>query len=205
MFRLPDGYKIRTEPVPFLDVPQPMTWQPDVIPFAAEVARDYGLDTIIDIGCGGARQLSKVAGEFRCIGVDLPEALELIDDDRIEQVPFDLASRRKTPDAIKVPGVVVCCDVIEHLAKPNVLGRRLVELAEACGPVVISTPDRIRTRGADDLGPPLNPAHAMEWALDEFVDLLTDWGLLPLDVRRTRSNDKSSAENTILVLCTSGA
>lgn len=204
-YRLPDGYEVRTDPVPFIDTPQAMTWQPDVVAFAAEVARDYGADTLIDIGCGAARQLSEMAGEFRCIGLDLPEVLALIDDERIEQVPFDLASRRKTPAAVKVPGVVICSDVVEHFAKPEVLGRRLVELAEACGPVVISTPDRIRTRGATDLGPPLNPAHSMEWALGEFVDLLADWGLRPVDATWTRSHDRSNAKNTVMVLCESVA
>lgn len=200
-YHLPDSYQIRPDPAPFLDLAQNVTWQPDVIPYAAAVARRWGADTLIDIGCGAARGLSDFAGEFRCIGLDLPEVLSLVDDDRIEQVPFDLASRRKTPAAVKVPGVVICSDVVEHLAQPDVLGRRLVELAAACGPVVISTPDRVRTRGPEHLGPPLNPSHAMEWARSEFVALLDDWGLVVIDETWTRSHSQSDAENTVLVLC----
>lgn len=65
--------------------------------------------------------------------------------------------------------LVVCADVIEHVADPDALMRFIARVAK--DRVVISTPDRDlvyagRTRYR--FGPPANPAHVREWNMDEF-------------------------------------
>lgn len=73
--------------------------------------------------------------------------------------------------------VVVCADVIEHLADPRPLLGLLADCRHRGALVITSTPDRVRVRGADHKGPPTNPSHVREWALDEYVALLADHDL----------------------------
>jgi hypothetical protein len=71
--------------------------------------------------------------------------------------------------------------VIEHLVDPRPLARALAALVGRAAAVVISTPERVLTRGAADRGPPANQCHVREWALDEFADFLGRCGFRALD------------------------
>lgn len=198
MWRLPEGY-VEQAPVPFLDVEQDVEWQPDVLPYAVDLAGPAGVDTIVDLGCGFARKLLSVPDRFRRVGVDLPEVLDHVRHlGGVEWIDADLA--QPLPGSVPVAGaLVVCSDVLEHLADPAPLLRTFAEVAQVAAAVVISTPDRERTWGPHHLGPSPNTAHAREWAAVELVALLEDYGCVVADQRWTRSSSGSPAENTILI------
>jgi SAM-dependent methyltransferase len=201
---LPTGYRRNLHPVDF-DDHAPVTgtcagweWQPDVYPYAIDRARDLGATTLIDIGCGAARKLIPFADEFELVGIDRPEIVAQIDApgmwlthdlDSLDPLPCDTAG-----------AVLICSDVIEHLLHPDHLVCTLARaMADGAALLVLSTPDRIRTRGGRHLGPSPNRGHVQEWSLRELVAFLADEGLNVTHADHTRSNDHQDALATCLV------
>ena len=144
------------------------------------------------------------AGERR-VGVgmvalaDAPAAAARID--QIDAPGEWLAIDLETTETLPVPAgsVVVCSDVIEHLIHPERLVRLLGSCLDDAALVVISTPDRIRTRGGRHFGPSPNRGHVQEWSLRELVAFLTAEGLNVRHADHTRSNDHQDALATCLV------
>lgn len=199
---LPRTYRRNLHPVDF-DDHAPVTgtcagweWQPDVYPYAAQRAREVESTTIVDVGCGAGRKLIPLADEFHIIGIDRPEIIDQIDAPG-EWLAIDL----ETTETLPVPAgsVVVCSDVIEHLIHPEHLVRLLNASLDTAALVVISTPDRIRTRGARHVGPSPNRGHVQEWSLRELVAFLTSEDLNVVNAEHTRSNDHQDALATCLV------
>ena len=79
-FGLPAAYQQRLQPDYFADAADDgITWQPDVYPHAAGLARDLGRDVIIDIGCGRAGKLALLQHDqplWHYIGVDYGPNIE---------------------------------------------------------------------------------------------------------------------------------
>lgn len=204
---LPAGYVSRVPPEYFDDVARAdaeIVHQPDVYAAAAHLARATGATHIVDVGCGAAEKLLPLAPEFRLIGVDFgtnfehcrighPEHTWLRWD--IERTPLP-----HIPGSVLERSVVVCADVIEHLVDPSGLIVGLDVLAAQAQAVLVSTPDRILVRGAEDPGPPANTAHVREWSLDELVTLLAAGGLDPAFAGHTINNDRDRLKRTSLVI-----
>jgi hypothetical protein len=66
--------------------------------------------------------------------------------------------------------------------------------------VLLSTPERTHTWGADHAGPPPNTCHVREWTIDELGALLEREGFDFGDVELTRSNNAESRLATTLAL-----
>ena len=66
--------------------------------------------------------------------------------------------------------------------------------------VLLSTPERARTWGADHDGPPPNTCHVREWTLEELGALLEREGFAWGDLELTRSNDAESRLATSFAL-----
>ena len=96
--------------------------------------------------------------------------------------------------------MLVCADVIEHLVDPTGLLLALRALLEHAPVALLSTPERVLVRGADDQGPPANVAHVREWALDELVALSTAAGLPPTFAGLTVNNDRDLEKKTSLLV-----
>lgn len=204
---LPIGYQHRCEPEYFVDslvVTDGVTWQPDVYAHAAQLARELGCTTIIDVGCGQARKLTALSPEFRIIGIDygtnIQHCREMYpigtwletDLERYELLPI--------PDAVVEKAVVVCSDVIEHLVDPRPLLSTLQDLLHFAPAAIITSPDRVRTHGVQHLGPPPNPAHTREWTAEELATLCRRAGLTVGSVLHTRSNDAVPDLSTLLLV-----
>ena len=192
-FGLPAKYRRNLTPVPF-DDHAPVTgqcagweWQPDVYPHAADRATDLGRTTIIDVGCGAGRKLATLADRFDVTGVDLPGIV-----DRIDLPGRWVAADFDTDGSLPVtgPALWVCSDVIEHLTHPDRLLRHLLDrIGEHGDHLIISTPDRDRSRWTRRNGPPLNRGHVQEWTLGELGAWLHALGFTIEAQGHTRSND----------------
>jgi glycosyltransferase involved in cell wall biosynthesis/SAM-dependent methyltransferase len=155
--------------------------QVPVYRWAAQLARDPRHHPVVDIGCGSGRKLVRHVGAVtdQHVGVDQPSGIALARSHAPDSrwVEGDLDDDR-TWDQVRSlgPGLVICSDVIEHVADPRALLSRLRDLA-AGAPILLSTPDRSRLEGVDPLGPPRNPAHVREWTPDELELLCESVGL----------------------------
>lgn len=199
-----EGYRINSVPAYWDDAVDlhGATWQPDVYRDAAAVAARLGCRRIVDVGCGTAGKLAALHPHFEIVGIDFGSNLEVCR----QRYPFGmwLEHDLESGDPLPVSGdlletsVVVCADVIEHLVRPELLLRILRVTLDRAGAVLLSTPDRKLTRGADHMGPPPKPHHVREWALDELAAFLEAEGFEHGDVGLTRSNDLEPGRNTIL-------
>lgn len=206
---LPAAYQQRLQPVYFADTADDgITWQPDVYPHAAALARDRGRDVIIDIGCGHAAKLALLQHDqpqWHYIGVDYGPNIEWCWANHAfgDWIEADL----ETCTALAIPiaqlsrAVIVCSDVLEHLVRPDVAIRMMLALAATgdSAPVVLSTPARERRAGATYLGQPRNPAHVREWTNSEFQSFVRASGFAIHDAHLTRSDNQSNGLTTQLV------
>jgi SAM-dependent methyltransferase len=78
--------------------------------------------------------------------------------------------------------VIVCADVIEHLAHPERLLRYAAALLADGGRLIVSTPERDVMHGRDVLVSP-NPEHVREWNRAELGAFMRACGLRVLDLR----------------------
>jgi len=124
--------------------------------------------------------LAKLHPRYKIIGIDYGVNLAVCR----EKYPFGrwIECDLDRPAAISVDSeilrkaVIVCSDVVEHLVNPEFLLGNLAVLMHTAPACLISTPERDLTRGAQDNGPPANPAHIREWNSKEFKVLLDYFG-----------------------------
>lgn len=204
-----NGYRSRKEVEYFIDeTDDTVTWQPDVYPYAATRAKEFGRDVVIDIGCGRAGKLASLAygyPDWTFIGVDFGDNFVWCRDNHPfgEWIEVDLESAERLPiDASLVRrSIVICSDVVEHLLDPApVLSLVHGLLVEGGAVAVLSTPARECRSGYSAPGPPRNPSHVREWASDEFQALLTASGFEIRYAGLTRSDDASNGLSTQLLL-----
>ena len=201
-YALPDGYVARAKPEYFDDTSVDIIWQPDVYECAAEVARRLEVKTIVDLGCGAGTKLTALLDEFSVIGVDYGPNIERCRKahSRGEWIEHDFDST--PPLNLDKPrgALLICADVLEHLAYPERLLMTIRKaLDEGAIAAILSTPDRALYYGTSQLGPPPNPSHVREWRREEFRRFLELEGLYPI-IGLTRSNSASFRMQTILAI-----
>lgn len=197
-YHLPDGYRSQTPEV-YSELGDDTHWQPEVYSFAAQVARAEGAARIVDFGCSTAGKLLALADEFDVVGVDL--AANISTDPRGTWIVHDL-DRPGNPPLRKSDlhdAIVVCSDVIEHMDRPEHLVAKLRYCLRWALALVLSTPDRTRTRGPD-MGPPANRCHAREWDADELVGWLESEGLT-VEEQIFQPSYRGGPEATTVVVC----
>ena len=204
-YDLPAAYVSRAKPVYYADTPDDgLTWQPDVYPTAAEIARSLKCDTLVDIGCGQARKLSVLHPEFKLIGIDYGGNMEHCRSKfpfgTFLEADFEDISMLPLPARVLQRSVVICSDVIEHLVDPRSLMDAFRDVLRHAPALVVSTPDRERTWGKTHMGPPPNPAHIREWTLAELSALFEREGFTLAAATHTRSNDGSPDLATIMIV-----
>lgn len=179
-WHLPAGYVSRPTPEYFDDAPNlegDVVYQPDVYALAEYLIAATGRRTVLDIGCGSARKLLAIAAPRR-IGLDFEANIRTCRAHTPDGIWVELDLERgrlpALPDFDARDAVVVNSDVIEHLVDPSNLVEVLGGLHAAGAIVLLSTPDRPRSRGAGHMGPPGNKAHVREWALAELTSLLAE-------------------------------
>lgn len=160
------GYKHREKPGYFDDTANSDNWQREVYEQARILMKDNALSTVNDIGCGSGYKLVHLLGEFDTTGVDLPETIAAVQ----QRYPDRRWVMGRFEDLSVTPAdLVVCSDVIEHVADPQALIRFVVSATKEW--VVLSTPAReimYKERQRLRFGPPDNPTHLREWTVPEF-------------------------------------
>ncbi len=206
-FCLKTGYQSRTNAEYFEDSIEEtggIIWQPDVYVIAGGLASLLGCTKIIDLGCGQGHKLVRLHPEFDIVGIDSGINLQYCrqhhDCGRWMEWDLELPASPPVDDDIVSQSVIVCSDVIEHLADPSPLVHTIRSWLQRSPAAVLSTPERDLARGSDDFGPPGNPAHVREWNLDEFTRLLASAGMGVSYCGLTRSNDRDDKEETILCI-----
>lgn len=149
-------------------------FQNEVYEEAFNLAQEYDLERIADIGCGSGFKLLKYFDHKDTIGFEIEPTLSFLR----AQYPFhkwmESAFNRKPP---RGPGfdLIICSDVIEHLVDPDALLNWIDQFEFQF--LVISTPDRSELTNVwtDNIqgpqsqsGPPVNYAHVREWDYLEF-------------------------------------
>lgn len=203
-YELPADYVARGEPAYFDDVDHGVVWQPDVYRLARDLARDTGVRRLIDVGCGQGRKLAVLQPVLDLVGLDFGENLahcrsaypwgRWLEADLDGDAPWPL-----TPADLE-GSALVASDVIEHLRRPERLLSGLRQALAHAEWAILTTPDRVATHGVAHLGPPPNPAHVREWALDELAALARGCGLEVALATRTASESTTWARRTSLLV-----
>lgn len=196
-------YKRNFNPVYFADDHSDITYQPSVYELALYLADRSQATSIIDIGCGNGLKLKDAMGKYQIIGVDFGYNANLFKQNLPNAMFYDVDLNTECPvfdqDIIN-NSIVICSDVIEHLVDLDPILHLLSELSYSAKYLVVSTPDRIRSRGILDYGPPANTAHVREWTIDELSRFFKDKGCLPGIWGYTINTDKHRQKSIILYI-----
>lgn len=150
---------------------------------ARRIARQHRLRSVIDLGCGPATktiELLKPVCE-RVVGIDL-EGVTRLCTQRYSGVEFYTANLEDPSLDLLAANLaaqfdlIICADVIEHLAVPDVLIEYVSRVARDGAFLVMSTPERDILRGPDCMTCP-KPQHVREWNEAEFSRYLVSRGL----------------------------
>jgi 2-polyprenyl-3-methyl-5-hydroxy-6-metoxy-1,4-benzoquinol methylase len=145
---------------------------PERITFYAEVARIVAEEnprSVIDVGCGAGNLLRAVvdaAAPERVVGIDhatagIRRARQLVPSgDFHARSLYDL-------DLAETFDLVLCTEVLEHLADPDRAMAALMRLCAPAGEIVITVPD-----GAQDTW----EGHRNFWSQSEFEEFLRGYG-----------------------------
>lgn len=205
-YALPGDYMARaaSESIDDGDNNQDVVLQPDVYRLARDLAGETGVHRVIDVGCGQGRKLAALHPTFEVVGLDFGENLahcrsaypwgRWLEADLDGDAPWPL-----TPADLE-GSALVASDVIEHLRRPERLLSGLRQALAHAEWAILTTPDRVATHGVAHLGPPPNPAHVREWALDELAALARGCGLEVALATRTASESTTWARRTSLLV-----
>lgn len=158
-----DGYEHRGEPQYFDATSSTDDWQAEVYRFAREIAVQYDLKSVIDIGCGSGFKLLKYFRNYTTIGVDVLQTCAVL---RKRYPNRQWAVSEFTAATTPRADLVIASDVIEHVPEPDALLQYILRIAPRY--VILSTPDRNLLRLGTHNGPPLNPTHLREWSMAEL-------------------------------------
>jgi hypothetical protein len=203
-YYLPKDYSVRSDQVLYTDAPSELIYQPYVYNLAEYFIKTANLKYVIDIGCGSAGKLKSLSNICTIIGFDSSVGVSMarttIPSGEFIEHDLEVPLPKLDKDILE-QSVIICSDVIEHLQRPDKLAKQLSELAEIAPFVIVSTPDRDRSRGWFDQGPPANPAHVMEWNGTEFVRFLKESGFSSVPFYGyTINTDHHCAKSTLVTV-----
>jgi hypothetical protein len=159
-------YRTRGKYHHFDDTTQKDEWQLEVYLQALGLMKKYGMNSIIDIGCGSAYKLITYLGDYETIGIELLQTCEWLTEkypDKNWLVSDFTIGKKLSAD------LIICADVIEHLVDPDELINFINDISFKY--LIISTPSRnllSRPWQKGFWGPPPNPVHIREWSFNEF-------------------------------------
>jgi hypothetical protein len=164
VYAIKRGYLHRRKALIYQDNKQTDEWQNEVYEYAAGFAEKNQLNSLIDIGCGSGYKLKKYFNKIDFAGVETKAGFDFLKSRYPTNKWFEYQDQswKSFPASL-----VLCCDVIEHVHKPESFMQELLEIKTARY-FIISTPDRDLVQGEYPYGPPKNEAHYREWSQKEF-------------------------------------
>jgi SAM-dependent methyltransferase len=134
--------------------------------------------SVADIGCGSGLKLMRVAQMHAGVefaGFDQASAIRFCTKTH-RQGKWNIANldQKIIWDGPRFD-IVNCSDVIEHLRSPEVILESLRTLVRPGGLILLSTPERDKTRGKGTTTCP-NPYHVREWNQSEFEQFVRSEG-----------------------------
>jgi SAM-dependent methyltransferase len=141
---------------------------------------------VLDLGCGTAIKAAELlipGCAFYC-GLDQSSAITYCRQHIVARnAEFQVDDLEAPRTTFTAPfDVIICADVVEHLAEPDRLLTFAARQLSRRGRLIVSTPERDVAHGRGRLDSP-NPEHVREWNRDEFHALLTACGLTVLSQR----------------------
>lgn len=209
-YRLPIDYNSRLDFDNYIDGHDSLDdtiYQPQVYKSAFELVKKTNAKYLIDIGCGDGGKVAEIKhykSDCNIILIDheyiIKNVVKKYTNAQYISADFDIAIPEIDEEILK-DAVIVCSDVIEHLAKPEILLEFFFRCKKWVKAIVLSTPDRVEERGYFDYGPPANPYHVREWTQDEFSRLLMDYGFTDkILCGLTISNNHSNVKATLICI-----
>jgi SAM-dependent methyltransferase len=153
-------------------------YQRPVYQLARDLLRARVGKNVLDVGSGPGTKLAELFAPIcrDLVLIDHPSLRALVDQ-HLPDAQFVAADL----DALDVElgrrfDLIVCADVLEHLAHPDDCARFIREHLADGGRAVLSTPERDHLRGRDCMHSP-HPDHVREWNAAEFRSFLERCGL----------------------------
>ena len=177
-------YKVNSNPGHHDDSSYTEESQREVYKFCSTFMNEFGLKSIVDVGCGSGYKLVKYLSEFKTIGIETEPCFSLLKNkyqDRDWVISGEKEKSFNDYDSVKNSDVVLCCDVIEHIIDPDVLLDYLISLnakyyiiSTPCREVLCKNPIFSHLYAPFWQGPPMNLCHVREWTMDEFTEYVSD-------------------------------
>jgi 2-polyprenyl-3-methyl-5-hydroxy-6-metoxy-1,4-benzoquinol methylase len=157
------GYRHRKKIMYWDDTGLTDEFQKEVYELARFHLDKNGYQKVLDIGCGSGYKLMHFFGDCDTVGIEVDKTVAFLKSKYPDRVWINAAQTSQVP---KNADIIICADVIEHLANPD-------ELLDLIGSIdfkllFISTPERKIMRGWLDYGPPEHVYHIREWNATEF-------------------------------------
>jgi trans-aconitate methyltransferase len=154
-------------------------FQYEVYRYVEKLALRLRARKIVDIGCGVGTKLQRISErvpESDIYGIDQPSAIEYCQSNN--KFGTWIADDFENPGNVALPSdpdIIICSDVIEHVADPDLLLNYISAMSGPATHIVISTPERDRMRGTDCTHCP-HPQHVREWNSQEFQSYVESRG-----------------------------
>lgn len=165
-------------------------YQYHVYAWAAELAAERGLRSVLDVGCGPATKLARLVHPVcpDVEGIDQPSgvaaARALGAPGRFVEVDLE----RPAAAPWRTFDLIICSDVVEHLIDPDPMMAYLKGFAHERTLAVFSTPDRARLHGRDCMAS-TKAEHVREWTGPEFGRFLRSRGYRVVAKRNFPADD----------------
>lgn len=152
--------------------------QHQVYALAGDVIEQHGVRSVIDVGCGPGTKLAALHQQYPHVdfhGVDLEEGVQYC------RKTYDFGTwhvrdlNMPSDDVGIRVDLVICSDVIEHVADPDILLDFIRRNLAPQGRAILSTPERDVLNGKDCMRAP-NKHHVREWNFSEFATYIADAG-----------------------------
>jgi SAM-dependent methyltransferase len=153
-------------------------YQRPVYQLCRDLLRARGGRSVLDVGSGPGTKLAELIAPVcrDLVLIDHPSLCALVEQ-HLPDAQFVAADL----DALDVElgrrfDLIVCADVLEHLARPDACARFIRDHLTDGGRAVLSTPERDHLRGRACMHSP-HPDHVREWNAAEFRAFLEHCGL----------------------------